>query len=200
MKQLGIGGKIRLWRKSNGIKQNALASALGVSQATISRWEGGLDIPSIEISRRIMDLISTQIRDELAIESRFIERLSSVQAIFDLDGIRLEATSRGCADIWPLFSRLAGRSLEPRMIGETRIVLDDAEARRSVLKGDIAMIVGVSTRHLDVERDTPFKHRWISRFWFHGHRAFATLAYEPCAADTPDGIEEIFRLDDATRR
>lgn len=200
MSEIGIGEKLRIWRRSNGIKQDAMAAALGVSQATVSRWESGRDIPSIEISRRITDLIATQIRDELAIESRFIEKLSSVQAIFDIDGIRLQAASSGCIRAWPLFSRLAGRAFEARMIGESRIILDDAETRSSVVRGDIAMIVGVSTRHLDLEGDAPFKHRWISRFWFHGHRVFTTLAYEPCDADTPIGIEQIFRLEDIAKR
>lgn len=200
MSDVGIGTKLRIWRRSNGIKQDAMAAALGVTQATVSRWESGRDIPSIEISRRITDLIATQIRDELAIESRFVERLSSVQAIFDVDGIRLQATSLGCARAWPLFSRLAGRAFEGRMIGESRIILDDTETRSGVIRGDIAMIVGVSTRHLNLEGDTAFKHRWISRFWFHGHRAFATLAYEPCDASAPIGIEQIFHLDDIAKR
>jgi transcriptional regulator with XRE-family HTH domain len=200
MRDSDIGKKLRIWRRSNGIKQDVMAAALGVSQATVSRWEGGLDIPSIEISRRITDLIATRIRDELVIESRFVERLSSVQAIFDIDGIRLQAASSGCIRAWPLFSRLAGRAFESRMIGESRIILDDIETRSGVVKGDIAMIVGVSTQHLDLAGDVPFKHRWISRFWFHGHRVFTTLAYEPCDADTPVGIEQVLRLDDIGKR
>jgi hypothetical protein len=62
------------------------------------------------------------------------------------------------------------------------------------------MIVGVSTQHLDLAGDVPFKHRWISSFWFHGHRVFTTLAYEPCDADTPIGIEQVLRLDDIGKR
>ncbi len=200
MKSVGIGTKLRIWRRSNGIKQEAMAVALGVTQATVSRWENGHDIPSIEIARRIMDLIATQKRDELAIEDRFVERLSSVQAIFDIDGIRLQSASMGCERTWPLFSRLAGRAFESRMIGESRIILDDAVTRSGVIKGDVAMIVGVSTRHLDLAGDVPFKHRWISRFWFHGHRVFATMAYEPCEDDAPIGIEQVFHLDDVARR
>lgn len=102
--------------------------------------------------------------------------------------------------VWPLFSRLAGRAFEARMIGESRIILDDTETRSGVIKGDIAMIVGVSTRHLNFEGDTAFKHRWISRFWFHGHRVLATLAYEPCEASAPTGIEQIFHLEDIAKR
>ncbi|MBB3772000.1 DNA-binding XRE family transcriptional regulator [Angulomicrobium tetraedrale] len=200
MTEFDIGKKLKLWRRTNGIKQDVMAAALGVSQATVSRWENGLDLPSIEISRRITDLIAKQIRDELAIESRFIEKLSSVQAIFDIDGIRLQATSLGCTRAWPLFSRLVGRAFEPRMVGESRIVIDDIVSRDAIIKGDIAMIVGVSTRHLDLEVDSPFRHRWISRFWFHGHRVFTTLAYEPCDAQTPIGIEQIFRLEDISKR
>lgn len=38
------------------------------------------------------------------------------------------------------------------------------------------------------------------RFWFHGHRVLATLAYEPCEASAPTGIEQIFHLEDIARR
>ncbi len=200
MSEFSIGQKLRAWRRANGIKQDAMAATLGVSQATVSRWESERDSPSIEISRRITDLMATQVRDELAIESCFVGSLSSIQAIFEIDGIRFQAASHGCRRIWPRFSRLIGRSFEARMVGESRIILDDAQTRRGVLAGDVAMIVGVSTRHLDLEADAPFKHRWISRFWFHGHRVFATLAYEPCAAETPTGIEQILRLEDIARR
>ncbi len=200
MSESSIGTRLRTWRRANGVKQHVMASALGVSQATVSRWESGTDLPSLEISRRITDLIATHIRDELAIESRFVETLSSVQAIFDIDGIRLQAASAGCVRAWPLFSRLSGRTFEGRMIGESRIIIDDTETKNSVIKGDIAMIVGVSTRHLSLEGDTPFKHRWISRFWFHGHRVFTTLVYEPCDPEAPIGIEQILHLEDIARR
>jgi len=200
MSEDGIGAQLRTWRRANGIKQNVIAAALGVSQATISRWENGLDVPSLPILRRVTDLIATQIRDELAIETRFVENLSSVQAVFDIDGIRLVAASLGCSHAWPQFSRLKGRAFEGRMIGESRIIIDDAQTRREVVKGDIAMIIGVSTRHLDLEGDSPFKHRWISRFRLHGHRVLATLVYEPCDPETPTGIEQILHLDDIARR
>lgn len=196
MSEFSIGQRLKAWRRANGVKQDAMAAALGVSQATVSRWEAGRDLPSIDISRRIADLIATQARDELAIESCFVERLSSIQTIFEIDGIRFRAASAGCRRQWPRFSRLIGRSFEARVIGEARIILDDAEIRGGVLKGDIALIVGVSTRHLDLQADAPFRHRWIARFWFHGHRAFATLAYEGCDEDTPTGIEQVLWLDD----
>lgn len=200
MSEFSIGQKLRIWRRANGIKQDAMAAALGVSQATVSRWESGRDVPSIEISRRITDLVATRVRDELAIESRFVERLSSIQAIFEIDGIRLQAASAGCTHAWPRFSRLVGRSFEARMVGESRIILDDAAFRRDVIAGDVAMVVGVSQRHLDLETDPPLRHRWVARFWFHGHRVFTTLAYELCDAAIPTGIEQILRLDDIARR
>ena len=159
-----------------------MAAALGVTQATVSRWENGRDIPSIEISRRITDLIATQIRDELAIESRFVERLSSVQAIFDIDGIRLQAASSGCVRAWPLFSRLAGRAFESRMIGESRIILDDVETRNSVVKGDIAMIVGISTRHLDLAGDVPSS---TAGFHASGFTDIACSRHWPMSPATP---------------
>lgn len=200
MNETGFGHKLRAWRKSNGIKQDAMAAALGVSQATVSRWESGRDSPSIALSRRITDLIATRARNELAIERCFVERLSSIQSIFEIDGIRFQAASAGFKRAWPRFSRLIGRSFEGRMIGESRIILDDAAFRRDVLAGEIAMVIGVSERHLALEGDPTLRHRWMARFWFHGHRVFTTLAYDPCDATTPTGVEEILRLEDIAGR
>ncbi len=200
MTEIDLAEKLKTWRRVNGIKQNAVANAIGVSQAAVSRWENGVDLPSIEILQRLTDLIAHGIRDELAIDRRFIERLSSVEAIFDFDGVRLQAASAGLNRLWPGFSRLIGRSFEHRMIGESRVAIDDSDLRKSILRGDVAILVGVSTRHTNLELDTEMRHRWIARFRLDGHRVLATMVYEPCEPETPCGIEDIMRLDDITAR
>ena len=49
-------------RKAHGLKQEALAFILGVSQGSISRWESGLVQPSAGYQRQIFDLL--QQKDE----------------------------------------------------------------------------------------------------------------------------------------
>lgn len=198
MSEPGFGQKLKAWRRASGIKQAAVGASLGVSQAAVSRWESGIDVPPTAILNRLQQLIALGVRDELTIERRFIERRASVEAIFEFDGLRLLATSGGMTGLWPQFSRLVGRSFESRMIGESRVVIDDQTLRKSILRGDIAVIVGVSTRHLDLEVDDAIKHRWISRFRVDGQRILTTMAYELCEQEVCCCIEEIVRLDDFT--
>lgn len=44
---------IRRFRRENGLTQHELATFLGVSQKTVSRWERGADQPSLEVRRRL---------------------------------------------------------------------------------------------------------------------------------------------------
>lgn len=199
MGEPGFGQKLKAWRRASGIKQAAIATTLGVSQAAVSRWESGLDLPPGSVVSRLQALIAQGVRDELMIERRFIERRASVEAIFDFDGIRLLAASGGMTQLWPQFSRLVGRAFEARMIGESRLAVDDQSLRKSVIRGEVAVIVGVSTRHLDLDVDSTIKHRWISRFRTDGQRILTSMVYEPCDQEISCGIQEVVRLDDFSR-
>ena len=195
MGETKLAGRLRSWRRMHGLKQGALAEALGVSQAAVSRWESGVDFPSVALLHRITDMIAHGIHDDLAMDRMFIERLSSVEAIYDLDGVRIEATSAGLSRLWPDFARMPNRRIESRMIGESRIILDDQDVRQAIARGEVALVAGVSTRHTDLELDTAIKHRWIARIRHYGPRVLTTVVYEPCDPDVPLGIEDIFRLD-----
>ena len=48
-----LGEKIKYLRKEKGIGQNLLARELGVSNASISYWETGKQIPSAEVVYKI---------------------------------------------------------------------------------------------------------------------------------------------------
>lgn len=200
MTDASLGDRIRRWRRAHGVKQSAFAATLNVSQAAVSRWENGVDCPSMAVLCKIKDLIACGIRDELQTERRFIERLSSAEAIFDLDGIRLEATSAGLRCLWPEFSRLVGSRIADRLIAETRIVLDDTNLRKDILRGDVTIVSGITTRHTDIDLDTAAKHRWISRIRIDGARAYTRMVFEPCDPALPQGIEDVFRPDDVAAR
>jgi|HubBroStandDraft_5_1064220.scaffolds.fasta_scaffold93978_2 transcriptional regulator with XRE-family HTH domain len=51
-------GVIRRYRQVNGLTQAALAEAIGVEQATISRWERGTHTPELNTQRRLRDLLT----------------------------------------------------------------------------------------------------------------------------------------------
>lgn len=50
---------IRL-REGKGLSQKALAEALGVTQATVSRWEAGLIRPRVAVRLKLKDLLGLE--------------------------------------------------------------------------------------------------------------------------------------------
>jgi len=58
---------MRTYRKENGLKQEALAYQLNVDQTTISRWERGIDTPSLAMQKRLRDLFWK--REDSALEA-----------------------------------------------------------------------------------------------------------------------------------
>lgn len=196
MAEVSIGSRLRQWRRANRINQQSVAAALGVTQAAISRWENAVDFPSLPAFLKITDLIARGIHDDLAVDRMFISRLNSIEAIFDLDGIRLEATSGGMNRLWPGFAGMVSQPFEAFMVGESRLVIDNADLRKSVFRGEVALISGVTERHLDIAADHPVRHRWVTRFRRYGDRMLTHMVYEPCDPSVPLGIEDILHLDD----
>ena len=53
-----LGKRIRALRKANRLSQVSLAAKLGVSKQSISNWENGNILPSIDMLIRIADVFS----------------------------------------------------------------------------------------------------------------------------------------------
>jgi transcriptional regulator with XRE-family HTH domain len=76
---------IRHIRESLGLTQQEFAASLGISQATVSRWEAGRVSPDVEMRRRIHDLAR---RDGGMIDAplfALVRRAPSVMALMDMD-------------------------------------------------------------------------------------------------------------------
>jgi len=59
----GVGGRLRIARRSTGLTQKQLAEALGVEPITVSRWERGVTTPSLPRLRRIAEVTETTVSD-----------------------------------------------------------------------------------------------------------------------------------------
>ena len=55
MDQKKIGGFLKELRKEKGLTQEQLAELMYVSDRTVSRWETGSNLPSLDILIRISD-------------------------------------------------------------------------------------------------------------------------------------------------
>lgn len=184
------------WRKASGIKQAVLAETLGVTQTVISNWETGKDKPGRRLMLRLIDAMSSTSCQRLNIDRLAIKTSSSVRAAFDLDGVRLVTTSEGLRKAWPSFAKLGTARLHDHLVDEASLFLHDVDFVKSARRGEVAVITAVSNRHVDLEMDTPFLHRWTAVFRAYGTAMHIDMTYEPCAPDAKKGVEQAVMFDD----
>lgn len=189
-----FGIQLRLWRRANQIKQGTLALDLGVTQPAVSRWESGTDKPSPLIMDRLKAFMAP-IDLSLRLDMRLIERQAAMRAIFDCDRFQLLAASSGMRQAWPQLCSLIDYSFADDLINELAPLVSDHALNAQLLGGEIVLISGVSDRHLTLEVDEAFRHRWHICFKRSGTRLLADMTYEPCPSDLPIGITDIVTLD-----
>lgn len=190
-----IGLLLRDWRKANGVKQESLAAILGVSQSAVSQWENGHDIPHHRLIGRIVDMMTATCNDRLTVDNLAIRQQTAIRASFDLDGIKLVTASKGLTAAWPAFSKLVDLRLADRLVGESSHFMHDADFVRSARRGDVAMISAVSDKHVQMELDSAFRHRWIAVFRSYGARMLVDMTYEPCDPNAEIGVQNVTYFD-----
>lgn len=190
-----IGLLLRDWRKANGVKQESLAAMLGVSQSAVSQWENGHDLPHRRLVGRIVEMMAATYDDRLKLDNLAIRQQSGIRASFDFDGLKLVTASKGLKSIWPEFSKLVDIRLTERLVGEASHFMHDADFVRSARRGDVAMISAVSDKHLNMDVDSAFRHRWIAVFRSYGARMLIDMTYEACDPLTEKGVQNVTYFD-----
>ncbi len=131
MEEADLQERILRFRKECGLSQHDLASFLGVGQRTVSRWERGVDQPSITIMARLRALLDSQDVSPLSLAYDVIRRALVPLAVIDGRGEVLAASAS--FDRTALGWQDASRSTLP-----TVLVIEDDEsilrATRAVLK------------------------------------------------------------------
>lgn len=191
-----FSAELRGWRKAVGLKQEALAYLLGVTQPAVSRWEAGLDVPCRPVMMRLRDMMCVSGEDRGKVDGFAVAQQGALQASFDLDGVKLLAASRGVQRAWPGFTALSGLRLMDHLVDEAAALMHDDEFVRGVRRGEVALVSAVSVRHLGLDLDGAARHRWLATFRTYGTRMVINMTYEPCEAEAASGIERVVRLDE----
>ncbi|QTL02181.1 helix-turn-helix transcriptional regulator [Aquabacter sp. L1I39] len=194
--QGAFAARLRTWRRINGIKQATLAEMVGVSQTVVSLWENGHDIPSPERLARLETIMADTARDELAVERLFVERQGGIRALFDVDGVRLLAVSRGFRDLWPKTGDLKGSFLIDYLVNEARRLASDEKYAQAILSGELVLASGHSHRMTNLDIDEMVPHRWHMCFRRFGPRTIVDVVYEPSEGACGPGIDDLVYLDD----
>ena len=195
MPEASISKILRDWRKAHSVKQESLAAMLGVTQSAISAWETGRDIPGRRLAGRILDIMSPSAAERFQLDRLAMASQGAVRASFDLDGVKLVMASRGLTAAWPGFSRSQDVRLIERLVDEASHFLHDESFMRSVRRGEVALITAVSDRHVRMDVDDSFRHRWIAVFRSYGQRMLVDMTYEACDPAAARGVESVTHYD-----
>lgn len=188
--------QLRTWRKAVGLKQDALAYMLGVTQGAVSHWETGQDRPSRSLMLRLQEMMAVSGEGRLRVDAFAISRMQTLQASFDLDGVRLIGGSAGVHAAWPQFADIQGKFLQDLLVDEAAQLMHDDDFVRSVRRGEVALVSAVSSKQLSVSMDNIFLHRWIATFRNYGTRMIINMTYEACQPDASVGVEQVLLLDE----
>lgn len=184
------------WRKASRIKQQTLAEMLGVSQATISNWETGKDVPGKRLMLRLVDAMSASAPQRFEADRIAIANARTPRAAFDLDGVRLVVASKGMHEAWPSFSKLTNTRLIERLVDEASLFLHDNDFVKSARRGEVAIVTAVSKRHVELDVDSEFLHRWSAVFRSYGAGMHVDMTYDLCAPSDRQGVESVLFYDD----
>jgi transcriptional regulator with XRE-family HTH domain len=197
MDEIGFPEFLRNWRRSQAMRQIQLARLLGVSQGTVSKWERGEELPSAFKIQDIMEFITSRNgRDPFAVDRAFIRMQTDIRALFTYEGARLIGVSQGLRAQWPEFATLIGKEMRQHLVAETRLLYTDADLAERIKARDVAIIIGVSSRHVDLAVDHPIKHRWILAFRAYSGQLLGEVVYYPLEADAPERIERVIAVAD----
>lgn len=70
---------IRYFRKKNHMTQNELAEMLGVTQTSVSQWEGGRNYPDIKTAKRLATMFGATLDQILGMEDMSEKSLTDSQ-------------------------------------------------------------------------------------------------------------------------
>lgn len=188
-----FGRTLTAWRKAERLTQGQLAILLGVSQQAVSNWERGLDIPNTSKLAEVRRMMAQP--DGLSVDSELVSQQQAIRTLFDFDGVRLYATSRGFRKLWPTLGAMLDAPLADFLVNEAAQLNADSEVKHCITRRQVIGVSGVSEQHLSIESDIVVRHRWFVRFRTYGHRIIGDMTFEECQDSSPAGIERLFGPD-----
>ena len=168
---------------------------MGVTQSAVSRWERGLDEPSPEVFGRLRNLIDKHSAGRFDIEQRVLERMPGLRALLDWDGMTMLAMTRDFSAIWPHMGGTKSLRLGDHLADISCDLFNDSAFSQSIKNGEIALIEGISDRHL-IGSHPAFRHYWAAVYRRIGTRHCVEISYQACELDAELGLRHVLRVDE----
>lgn len=192
------GADIKRWRSMHRFKQAALAEMLGVTQATVSKWESGLWQPTKTMALRLSDVMSGIHEGKLAVELACLAPQQQLKQILRGQGMQFMGASAGFGGLWPQVYDLIGRPTRDLLANEAASYCEQGDYLREAAAGELLMVTAVSHFMMAGEQpaDADQRMRWHAVVRHIDGELIHEVIYEPCAAGTPVGFEKVLRRSD----
>ncbi len=111
------GELVKRYRLRHGLTQGRMATVIGVSQRTVSRWERGDDKPSLDLQRKLRDMGWEPPATLLASLAASVRHCPFPRALSRTQRLRLQALSGPAIKKRPSVVNWIGRDLAPIACG-----------------------------------------------------------------------------------
>lgn len=142
---------IHQFRQQEGLKQEAAAQILGVSQATLSRWESGRSTPTVGVQNRLLKkLRRTRSPDACLHWISTFQKLFHPGAIINQQRMMLSITESGADALGASPDMLKGLCIDDFFVGELTDARDLA-SDAGFFSGRVLSFEAI--RHVEVRKD-----------------------------------------------
>lgn len=186
------GEFVKRYRLRHGLTQGRMATVIGVSQRTVSRWERGDDKPSLDLQRKLRDMGWEPPANLLTSLAYSIRHCPVPRALSRTARLRLQAVSDPAIKKRPSVTNWIGRDLAPIACGILEELLDDRALQKSIAAREIACVLTTTGSVLRTREHRRIgSYRTVITYFFHEGTLYSDAIATPAPADAPLGYEAI---------
>ena len=169
-----------------------MATVIGVSQRTVSRWERGDDKPSLDLQRKLRDMGWEPPGLLLASLAQSVRHCPFPRALSRTQKLRLQALSGPAIRKRPSVVNWVGRDLAPIACGILQEMLDDRVLQKSIAGREIACILSTTRSVLRTKEHRRIgTYRTVITYFFHEGTLYSDAISMPVAAGAELGYRAI---------
>ena len=186
------GELVKRTRLRHGLTQGRMATVIGVSQRTVSRWERGDDKPSLDLQRKLRDMGWEPPGTLLASLAQSVRHCPVPRALSRTQRLRLQAVSGPAIKKRPSVANWIGRDLAPIACGILEEMLDDRSLQKSIAAREIACVVTTTRSVLRTKEHRRIgTYHTVITYFFHEGTLYSDAISTPAAASSVLGYKAI---------
>lgn len=169
-----------------------MATLIGVSQRTVSRWERGDDKPSLDLQRKLRDMGWEPPGLLLTSLAQSVRHCPFPRALSRTHRLRLQALSEPAKRKRPSVADWIGRDLAPIACGILEEMLDDRALQKSIVASEIACVVTTTRSVLRTKEHRRIgTYHTVITYFFHEGTLYSDAISTPAATNSALGYKAI---------